>query len=110
MSPALSESKQDQVTDDAASKVKQGSRHSAFFDAEDIPDIIIQKIKAGPDLVEPDSPADMLMKGLTTKFYKQIPAHQFSVDGATYEWMDGVYFKQVNTIDQEGSFGADALL
>ena len=39
-----------------------------------------------------------------------MPVHQFSVDGATYEWMDGMYYKKVNEIKEEGSFGADALV
>lgn len=58
MSPAQSENKNDTVIDEASSKIKQESKQSAFFDAEDIPDILIQKIKAGPNLVEPESPAD----------------------------------------------------
>ena len=37
-------------------------------------------------------------------------AHQFTVDGTTYEWMDSMYFKKVNEKYQDDSFGADALI
>ena len=32
------------------------------------------------------------------------------VDGVTYEWIDGVYFEKINTIEEGQSFGETALL
>ena len=46
----------------------------------------------------------------STKFYKDVEAHQFTIDGATYEWINGVYYKKINEKYEEDSFGQDALL
>ena len=54
--------------------------------------------------------ATMLVGESGTKFYKDVEPHQFTVDGATYEWMNGFYYKKVNEKYEEDSFGQDALL
>ena len=46
----------------------------------------------------------------STKFYKDVEPHQFTIDGATYEWVNGVYYKKINEKYEEDSFGQDALL
>ena len=48
--------------------------------------------------------------GQFSKFFKEVAPHQFTVDGATYEWINGVYYKKVNEKYEEDSFGQDALL
>ena len=40
-----------------------------------------------------------------SKFFKDVEPHQFSVDGATYEWTNGIYYKKVNEKRAEDSFG-----
>ena len=50
------------------------------------------------------------MEEFAKQYFKEVPLHQFTVDGFTYEWMDGQYYKKVNEIKEEGSFGADALI
>ena len=44
------------------------------------------------------------------QFYRDIPAHRFTVDGEQFEWIEGMYYKKINEIREEGSFGADALM
>ena len=44
------------------------------------------------------------------QFAASIPPHQFNVDGVTYEWMDGAYYKHVSDINQGKSFGELALM
>ena len=40
----------------------------------------------------------------------KIPPHQFTVDGVTYEWLEGAYYKHVSDIKAGKSFGELALL
>lgn len=42
--------------------------------------------------------------------YKEIVPHQFMVDGATFEWMDGRYFKKVSVKEAGEGFGSDVLV
>jgi len=39
-----------------------------------------------------------------------VPQHRFTVEGVTFEWVSGMYFKKINEIEEEGSFGSDALI
>ena len=32
------------------------------------------------------------------------------IDGVTYQWIDGMYFEKINTIEEGKSFGETALL
>ena len=63
--------------------------------------------------IETDTAAMQVIEhqeSFNSNFFRKILPHQFSIDGSTYEWMDTMYFKKVNEIMQEGSFGADALI
>lgn len=50
------------------------------------------------------------MPSQVEQFYEEIPPHQFTVDGVTYEWMGETYSQRVNTLYEGASFGEDALL
>ena len=45
------------------------------------------------------------MKQSSSKFFKDIETHQFTIDGVTYEWINGSYFRKVNEKYEEDSFG-----
>ena len=91
-------------------------RESAFMAAEYLPDHLIKTLKEDKTKVseEPPSPGhdyeEEEVKEFVKQYFKEVAPHQFTVDGATYEWMDSQYYKKVNEIRDEGSFGADALV
>ena len=58
----------------------------------------------------PDKIQGMTETAQLSKFFKEVAPHQFTVDGATYEWINGVYYKKINEKYEEDSFGQDALL
>ena len=48
--------------------------------------------------------------GSVLSVLEDVPVHQFSVNGSTFEWIDGQYFKKINEIKDGGCFGQDALI
>jgi len=46
----------------------------------------------------------------SSKWFKNVAAHKFRIDGVSYEWMGDMYFKKVNETSHGNSFGSDALM
>ena len=91
------------------------SRESAFIAAEYLPDQVVKHLQSDNKSGYDDSPGndnieEQEVEEFAKQYFKEVPLHQFTVDGFTYEWMDGQYYKKVNEIKEEGSFGADALI
>ena len=76
---------------------------SAFMDTEEFsPDFINKNFRESKE--EPVVDVSAQFAALERRANEEMRAHmmpqphQFSVDGMTYEWMDGKYFKKINEI------------
>lgn len=85
---------------------------SAFLDAESIPVDIANRIRRSKEasISRESNNATPDRNATGSKFFKDVEPHQFTVDGSTYEWTNGVYYRKVNEKYDGDSFGQDALL